>query len=48
MHRGFVEEGRLRKSVWWDGEWKDIILMAILEDEWFERCSRLKQTVPPA
>ncbi|KAF9468602.1 acyl-CoA N-acyltransferase [Collybia nuda] len=34
---GFVEEGRLRKSVWIDGGWKDNIMMAILEDEWVVR-----------
>ncbi|KAI0087836.1 hypothetical protein BDY19DRAFT_1010758 [Irpex rosettiformis] len=45
---GFVEEGCLRKSVWWDGEWKDVLLLALLEDEWFERCSRLKQNALPA
>ncbi|PSR70510.1 hypothetical protein PHLCEN_2v13661 [Hermanssonia centrifuga] len=31
---GFVEEGRLRKATWIDGEWQDVILMAVLEDEW--------------
>lgn len=39
--RGFVEEGRLRKALWFDGEWIDIVLMSILEDEWAER-QRLK------
>ncbi|CAL1712835.1 unnamed protein product [Somion occarium] len=31
---GFVEEGRIRKANWVDGEWRDVILMGILEDEW--------------
>ncbi|KAF8272245.1 acyl-CoA N-acyltransferase [Lactarius quietus] len=31
---GFVEEGRLRKALWKGGKFVDIILMAILEDEW--------------
>lgn len=41
FRRGFVEEGRLRKALWLDGDWIDIILMSILEDEWAER-RRLK------
>jgi len=35
--RGFVEEGRRRKSNWVDGRWTDIIYMGILEDEWEAR-----------
>ena len=31
---GFVEEGRLRKALWKGGKFVDIILMAILDDEW--------------
>ncbi|TFY75485.1 hypothetical protein EWM64_g8525 [Hericium alpestre] len=32
---GFVEEGRNRKAVWIEGRWWDVILMAILEDEYW-------------
>lgn len=31
---GFVEEGRLRKRDWVDGEYHDVLVMGILEDEW--------------
>ncbi|KAF8895455.1 acyl-CoA N-acyltransferase [Infundibulicybe gibba] len=31
---GFVEEGRHRKIVWIDGEWKDTFFMGILDSEW--------------
>ena len=31
---GFVEEGVLRETLNWDGEWHDEIIMSILEDEW--------------
>lgn len=31
---GFVEEGRRRDVVWREGEYHDMILMSILEDEW--------------
>jgi len=31
---GFVEEGRTRKLVWYDGGWRDLIHMGILDDEW--------------
>ncbi|KAK7681559.1 hypothetical protein QCA50_015291 [Cerrena zonata] len=31
---GFVEEGRIRKANWVDGEWRDVVLMAILDEEW--------------
>jgi len=31
---GFVEEGRQRKALWKGGRFVDIILMAILDDEW--------------
>ena len=27
------EEGRLRKAVWLDGAWQDVLLMALLKDE---------------
>ncbi|TFY73853.1 hypothetical protein EWM64_g10159 [Hericium alpestre] len=32
---GFVEEGRNRKAAWIEGWWCDLILMAILEDEYW-------------
>lgn len=35
--RGFTEEGRIRKGVWIEGAWEDIILMGILDEEWAER-----------
>ena len=31
---GFVEEGRLRESYFWDGKYHDDILMGILRDGW--------------
>ena len=31
---GFVEEGRLRRSIWIDGRYVDGVLMGILRDEW--------------
>jgi RimJ/RimL family protein N-acetyltransferase len=32
---GFVEEGRRRKKFWREGEWRDVLEMAMLEEEWF-------------
>lgn len=37
--RGFVEEGRHRKTVWIKGSWRDTFYMGILEDEWAEKRS---------
>jgi ribosomal protein S18 acetylase RimI-like enzyme len=31
---GFVEEGRRRKRFWRVGEYRDVVEMATLEDEW--------------
>jgi diamine N-acetyltransferase len=31
---GFVREGLLRRAVWREGEWADVVRMAILADEW--------------
>ena len=31
---GFVEEGRLRRHVWNDGAYRDLVLMGVLRDEW--------------
>ncbi|KAG9670365.1 acyl-CoA N-acyltransferase, partial [Aureobasidium melanogenum] len=33
-HVGFVEEGRRRKQFWREGEFRDVIEMAMLEEEW--------------
>jgi RimJ/RimL family protein N-acetyltransferase len=37
---GFVEEGRLRHAMYRHGAWHDVILMAILEEEFFDRHGR--------
>jgi RimJ/RimL family protein N-acetyltransferase len=37
---GFVEEGRLRQAMYRHGAWHDVVLMAILADEWFEKQGR--------
>ena len=34
-HVGFVEEGRRRKQFWREGDWRDVLEMAMLEEEWF-------------
>jgi len=34
---GFVHEGRLRKAVFRDGEYYDLIMMSVLRDEWDAR-----------
>jgi len=31
---GFVEEGRIRESVWLDRKWYDEVHLGILESEW--------------
>lgn len=31
---GFVEEGRRRDALLWDGEWVDAVMMSILAPEW--------------
>ena len=31
---GFVEEGRLRKRDWMNGEYHDVLVMSILDEEW--------------
>ena len=31
---GFVEEGRLREHAWVEGAYEDIVLMAVLRDDW--------------
>ncbi|MFD5095781.1 GNAT family N-acetyltransferase [Amycolatopsis thailandensis] len=30
---GFVREGLQREALWWDGEWHDVITMAILKND---------------
>ncbi|KAL4246630.1 Acyl-CoA N-acyltransferase [Abortiporus biennis] len=40
---GFVEEGRLRKANWVDGKWVDIILMSILDEDWWSQHDDIKQ-----
>ena len=37
---GFTEEGRLRQAVFRHGAWHDVILMSILQPEFFERHGR--------
>lgn len=34
---GFVEEGRLRRHVWSDGAYDDLVFMGILREEWEQR-----------
>jgi len=38
---GFIQEGVTKKSVWVDGRWVDEVLMAIMEEEYWERKKRL-------
>jgi GNAT superfamily N-acetyltransferase len=33
---GFRPEGRLIKSIWFDGEWHDTVIFAMLDEEWRE------------
>jgi RimJ/RimL family protein N-acetyltransferase len=37
---GFSEEGRLREALFRHGAWHDVIVMAILQEEFFERHGR--------
>ncbi|KAI0035186.1 acyl-CoA N-acyltransferase [Vararia minispora EC-137] len=34
---GFVQEGVIRRARFWDGKWEDVILMGIVEDEFFAK-----------
>lgn len=34
---GFVEEGRLREHLWWNGRYVDMVYMGILRAEWEKR-----------
>jgi RimJ/RimL family protein N-acetyltransferase len=31
---GFVEEGRMRQAHFSEGKWDDVVVMAVLRDEW--------------
>jgi RimJ/RimL family protein N-acetyltransferase len=31
---GFVEEGRLRKHAWFDGAYRDVLVMSVLREDW--------------
>ncbi|KAE9403816.1 acyl-CoA N-acyltransferase [Gymnopus androsaceus JB14] len=31
---GFIQEGVQRKANWIDGKWQDVILMAVLDEDW--------------
>lgn len=41
---GFVEEGRIRKATWIEGQWRDIILMGILDEDWAARNQAWEQS----
>lgn len=34
---GFQEEGRMRQAIWRDGQWRDCIVMSILEDDYRDK-----------
>jgi ribosomal-protein-alanine N-acetyltransferase len=34
---GFTQEGRLRKEVFWDGEYRDSVYYSLLREEWRDR-----------
>ena len=38
---GFVEEGRLRDALRWDGEWHDAVVMSVLRPHWQARSETL-------
>lgn len=38
---GFIEEGIIKKSIWTDGRWIDEVVMAIMDEEYWERKKRL-------
>jgi RimJ/RimL family protein N-acetyltransferase len=41
---GFVEEGRIRHDVWFNGEWFDRVELGMLEDEWRELRGRKQES----
>ncbi|MDI3316246.1 MAG: GNAT family protein [Bacillota bacterium] len=46
---GFGEEGRLRQAILRDGAYHDVVLMAILEEEWRARSrEELPGWIPPS
>lgn len=40
---GFVEEGRKREAIWYDGAYRDCVEMAMLRREWEERYGEKKE-----
>ncbi|KAL4246631.1 Acyl-CoA N-acyltransferase [Abortiporus biennis] len=40
---GFAKEGRLRKANWIDGKWANVVLMSILDEEWWLLCKGYHQ-----
>jgi RimJ/RimL family protein N-acetyltransferase len=40
---GFVYEGSERESLWYDGEWHDILFLSMLESEWRVRNEKEKE-----
>jgi len=45
LRNGFVEEGRLRDHVYWDGRFWDFYNLALYRDGWHELKSRTKLTL---
>jgi ribosomal protein S18 acetylase RimI-like enzyme len=39
---GFVHEGRKREAIWYDGEYHDMVLLAIMKREWQTRYGNAK------
>ena len=37
---GFLVEGRRREALWYDGGWKDLLELGILEEEWRKRYTK--------
>lgn len=34
---GFTQEGRIRKDVYWDGQYRDHVLYGLLREEWYDQ-----------
>ena len=48
LGRMFVEEGRLREHMYYDGHWWDKVVLALYRNTWEERSARLvKAALPP-
>ena len=45
---GFRREGYLRRHVFKDGEYRDVVLLAILADEWRARRDALRRSLAVA